>query len=152
MILVSEFASLILQDDILLPLCPVATEEPSSSPCRQKRSHPRSRTHLAVAETTWCMSIFLESGTIVAWMAPKEVSARGSTQSAEGLRHPCSRSQTEVEVQLHRFSTVLDTHLAPGLTRKVCQTLLFHLSVVGRASIGSSTSSSICGPIGICNS
>ena len=34
----------------------------------------RSRTHLAVVATTWGMSIFLESDTIVAWMAPEEVS------------------------------------------------------------------------------
>ena len=55
------------------------------------------------------MSIFLESGTIVAWMAPEEVSApRGSTRSAEGFRHPCTRSRTEVEAQLRQFSTVLD--------------------------------------------
>ena len=48
-----EFASLALQDDILLPLCPAATEELLLlSPCRQKRSYPRSRTHLAAAATT----------------------------------------------------------------------------------------------------
>ena len=48
---------------------------PSLSPCRLKRSYQRSRTHLAVAATTWGMSIFLESDIIVAWMAPEEVSA-----------------------------------------------------------------------------
>ena len=51
--LVVEFASLLLQDDILLPPCPVATEELLLfSPCRQKRSYTRSRTHFAVAATT----------------------------------------------------------------------------------------------------
>ena len=56
------------------------------------------------------MSIFLESGTpsslgrLHKWC----LFPRGSTRSAEGLRHPCTRGQTEVEAQLHQFSTVLD--------------------------------------------
>ena len=39
-ILVVEYASLVLQDDILLPPCPVAAEELLLSPCRQKLSYP----------------------------------------------------------------------------------------------------------------
>ena len=71
MTLVVEF---VVQDDILLPLCPQANEELF---CLRvdKRSYTRSRTPLAVAATTWSMSVFLESGTIVARMAPEEVSA-----------------------------------------------------------------------------
>ena len=48
-----EFANLLLQDDILLPLCPAATEELLLlSPSKQKRYYTRSRTHLAAAATT----------------------------------------------------------------------------------------------------
>ena len=55
------------------------------------------------------MSIFLESGTIVACMAPEEVSAPTKKHAiCRGLRLPCTRSQPEVEAQLRRFSTVLD--------------------------------------------
>ena len=49
--IVVEFANLVLQDDILLPLCPEATEELFLSPCRQKRPYLRSRTHFAVSAT-----------------------------------------------------------------------------------------------------
>ena len=42
-------------------------------------------------------------------------------QSAEGLRLPCSRSQTEVVALLRQFSTVLDveSHVL-GVLRTLC--------------------------------
>ena len=102
-------------------------------------------------------------------MAPEEV-PRGSTLSVEGLHLPCTHNQTEVEVQLHRFLTVLDvvnqschrdsTHILQqgwlGKCVRLCCSITIwsgvpgSLSVARRASIGSSTSSSICGPIRIC--
>ena len=41
--------------------------------------------------------------------------------SAEGLHHPCTHNQTDVEVQLHRFSTVLDVvNRVVGIRRTSC--------------------------------
>ena len=55
------------------------------------------------------MSIFLESGTIVAWMAPEEVSFPTRKHAiCGGPPYPMYHNQTEVEVQLHRLLTVLD--------------------------------------------
>ena len=46
---------------------------------------------------------------------------QGSTRFAEGLRHPCTRSRTEVEAHLRRFSNVLDVcnHVL-GIQRTSC--------------------------------
>ena len=56
------------------------------------------------------MSIFLESGTLVALMAPEEVTVPKKKHGICGgpLRHSCSRNQTEVVAPLRQFSTVLD--------------------------------------------
>ena len=97
------------QDDILLPHCPAATEDlllclhvdksvhtQVTHPfgcCRNNTGHVhllRAGHHRRVDGSRRCLL------------------PRGSTRSAEGLRHPCSRIQTEVEAQLRRFSTVLD--------------------------------------------
>ena len=63
----------------------------------------------------------------------------------EGLHLPCTHNQSVFEVQLHRFLTVLDvvnrvleirqTHPTPGLTRKMCQIVLFHHDLIGSALI-----------------
>ena len=105
LILFEEFASLVHQDDSPLPLGPAATEELLHClRVDQKRSYPRSRTQLAVPATTWGMSIFLESGTIVACVAPEGcVFPPGNTLSAEGLRLSCSRSQTVVVAPLQQI-------------------------------------------------
>ena len=122
-ILVVEFASLVLQDDILLQPCPVATEELLLClHVDKKRSYSRSRTLLAVTATTEGMSIFLESApSSRGWLQKRCLLRRGSTRSAEGLRHPRTRSRTEVEAQLRRFSTVLDVvnHVL-GIRRTSC--------------------------------
>ena len=55
-------------------------------------------------------------------MAPEEVSAPTRKHAiCRGLRHPCTRSQTEVEAQLRRFSTVPDVvnHVL-GIRRTSC--------------------------------
>ena len=115
-ILVVEFASLVLQDDILLPPCPVATEELFLCLHVDKKAFiPQVTQPFGCCRHNRGMSMFLESGTIVAWMAPEEVSAptkkhaiRREPPSPMYPRHPCTRSRIEVEAQLRRFSTVLD--------------------------------------------
>ena len=68
------------------------------------------------------MSIFLESGTIVANMGPEEVSLPlGNMQSVGCICLPCIRSQTEVEAPLRHFSTVLDVvNRVLGIRRTLC--------------------------------
>ena len=104
------------------------------------------------------------------WLQKRCLFPRRNTHSAEGLHPPCSRSQTEVVghhcVDFRLFSmwrvasSGFDAHFAQRLTREMCQTVLIQhdlikvpasLRVAGRDGIGSSTSSSACGPIGICN-
>ena len=104
------------------------------------------------------------------WLQKRCLLPRGSTRSAESLRHPCTCRRTEVEPQLRRFTTVLDvvSHVlgirctsctrADSESVSDCAVITIwsgvpgSLRVAGRAGIGSSTSSSVCGPIGICNS
>ena len=169
--LVLEFASHVLQNDILLPLCPAATEELLLlSPWRQKRSYPRSRTNLAVAATTLGMSIFLESGTVAACMAPEEVSVH--TKKHAVCRGPPSLMSPELDLSCGTAASIFDgsqcgesrprdsTHtLHQDRLGKVCQPVLiqqecldFECCIAGRDGIGSSTRSHVCGPIGICNS
>ena len=49
--LVIEFASRVLEDNIILPLCPAATAELLCLRANKQRSYSRSRKHFAVAAT-----------------------------------------------------------------------------------------------------
>ena len=94
--LVAESASLVLQDDILLPLL-----------CGQ-----------AVAATMWHVHL-LGVRTIVAWMAPEAPTRKHAI--CRGPPFPCTRNQTEVEVRLHLFPTVLDVvNRVLGIRRTSC--------------------------------
>ena len=106
---VAESASPVLQDDILLPLCPEAIVELLLlSPCRQKRSYSRSRTHLWLRQRGACPSSWSPAPSSRGWLQKRCLFTQGSMPSVEGLHLPCTYNQTEVEVQLHRFSTVVD--------------------------------------------
>ena len=55
------------------------------------------------------------------WLQKRCLLPQGSTRSAESLHHPCTRNQTEVEVQLYLFSTVLDVvNRVLGIRRTSC--------------------------------
>ena len=105
---VVEFASLVLQDDILLPLCPVATEELLLCLHVDKSVHAASHAPiwLLPQQHKACSSSWSWAPSSRGWLQKRCLLPRRSTRSAEGLRHPCTHSQTEVEAQLRRFSTV----------------------------------------------
>ena len=103
--LVVEFANFVLQDDILLPLCPVATEELLLCLLADKSVHTQ------VTHPLGCCRNNIGPGTIVAWMAPEEVSAltrKTRNLPRASISLPFTRGQTEVEARLRRFSSVLD--------------------------------------------
>ena len=98
------------------------------------------------------------------WLQRRCRLPQGSTQSAEGLHRPCTRSQTEVggtTTSIFACSRCGESRprdsrhiLHQGWLRKfarLCCSITIRsgvpgsLSVAGRASIGPSTSSSICG-------
>ena len=89
------------EDDILLPPCPVATEElllclHVDKSVRPQVTHPFGRCRHNIGQIH------------LLGVGHHRRVARGSMPSEEGLRHPCTRNRIEVEAQLHRFSTVLD--------------------------------------------
>ena len=129
---------------MFLPLCPVATEELLLCLHVDKSVHTPGHAPiwLLPQQHRACPSFWSRAPSSRGWLQRRCLLPRGSTQSAEGLRHPCTRSQTEVEAQLCRFSTVLDAHLAPGLTRKVCHTVQFHHELIGSAKISECCSTS----------
>ena len=111
--LVAESASLVQQDDILLPLCPVAIVELILC------LHVDKSVHIPGHAPTWllsrqhgaCPSSWSPVPSSRGWLQKTYLFPQGSTLSEEGLHLPCTHNQTEVEVQLHRFSTVLDVHI-----------------------------------------
>ena len=108
--LVAESASLVLQDDILSPLCPVAIIELLL--CLHVDKSVQTPGHapnwLFVRQRRACPSSWSPVPPSRGWLQRRCLFPRGSTLSIEGLHLPCTHNQTEVEVQLHRFSTVLD--------------------------------------------
>ena len=145
---------------------------PSLSPCTKKRSYPsHAPTRLLLRQRKACPSSWSRAPWSRGWLQNKCLFPRRSTLSVEVLHLHVPIIKLKLRYNSFDFrlfsmwwfvSSGFDTHLAPGLTRKMIQIVLFSitiwsgvpgsLSVAGRASIGSSTSSSICGPIGICNS
>ena len=132
--LVAESASLVHQDDILLPLCPVAIVEVLHCLRVDKSVHTpgHAPTWLLLRQHRACPFSWSPVPSSRGWLQKRCLFPRGSTLSVEGLHLPCTHNQTEVEAQLHRFVTVLD------VVNRVLE--------IRRAGIGSSTSSSTCGP------
>ena len=121
--LVVEFASVVLQDDILLPLCPAATEELLLCLRVDTSVHTpgQAPTWLFQPPRRACPSSWSLAPLSRVWLQQRCRFPRGNTQSAEGLRPRCNRSQTEVEAPLRRFLPVLevassgfDAHFALG--------------------------------------
>ena len=109
MILVVEFANLVLQDGILLPPCPVATEELLLCLHVDKSVHTPGHAPIwLLPQQHACRSSWSRPPSSRGWFQKRCLLQRESTRSAEGLRHPSTRSRTEVEAQLRRFPTVLD--------------------------------------------
>ena len=91
-VLVVEFASLVIQDDFLLPLCPVATEE------LRLCLHVDKSVHTPGHAPTWLLprqrrapSSWSRSPSSRGWLQKRCLLPRGSMRSAESLRHPCTR-------------------------------------------------------------
>ena len=108
--LVAEFANLVSQDDILLPLCPVATEELLLCLRVNKSVHIPGHAPIWLLPPPHraCTSPWSPAPSSRVWLQKRCLLPQGNTQSAEGLHLPCTRGQPEAEAQLRRFSTVLD--------------------------------------------
>ena len=98
--LVAESASLVLQDDILLPL--------SSSNCSTPPTPSHAPTWLLLRQREACPSSWSWVPSSRGWLQKKCLFLRRSTLSVESLHLPFIHNQTEVERQLHQFATVLD--------------------------------------------
>ena len=96
--LVAESASLVLQEDILLPLCPVVELILSFHVDKSLHTPGNAPTWLLLRLRRACPSSWSPAPSSRGWLQKRCLLPRGSTRSAEGLRHPCTRSQTEVEV------------------------------------------------------
>ena len=96
---------------------------PSLSPCRQKAFMPQVTYPFGCRRNNigQCPSSWTRAPSSRGWLQKRRLLPRRTTRSAEGLRHPCTRSRTEVAAQLGRFSTVLDVvNRVLGIQRTPC--------------------------------
>ena len=94
--LVVEFANLVLQDDILLPPCPAATEKLPLCLRVDKSVHTPGHAPiwLSPQQHRACPSSWSLAPSSRVWLQKRCLFARGNTQFADGLPLPCTRSQT----------------------------------------------------------